>query len=236
MDTFLEALFSTRYLYGALTALSTACIAQLFGTILGVFIALARTSPRIGLRGVAVLYLWVFRALPTLLVLIFVWNALPQIWGVFGQSWFSPFVAACVGLTLHEAAMMGEIVRSGLGSVDEGQHLAGRALGLAPGPLFRWVVLPQVTKTILPPLGNRLIDEVKLTSVASVIALQELLTTAEIDVSSNFLYVQYFGAAAVYYLVMVSTLMFVQARIERRFNWTSTRGAKRGVRRAESIA
>jgi ABC-type amino acid transport system permease subunit len=76
-----------------------------------------------------------------LLQLLFVWNALPQLWPVFSESWFTPFLAAFITLALNEAAYMSEIVRAGLMSVDPGQELAGRALGMSRPTILRRVIL-----------------------------------------------------------------------------------------------
>jgi polar amino acid transport system permease protein len=63
-------------------------------------------------RGFVFFYTWIFRATPTLLQLLFIWDALPQVWGVFRESWFTAFLAAAIALSLNEAAYMAEIIRS----------------------------------------------------------------------------------------------------------------------------
>ena len=167
------------------------------------------------------LYTWVFRATPTLLQLLFVWDALPEIWGVFRKGWFTPFLAAAIALSLNEGAYMAEIVRSGLLSVDPGQELAGRALGMSRRRILRRIVVPQAVRIVIPPMGNEFITLLKLTSLASVISVTELLTAAQNYYSANFSYEEAFAAAALYYLVIVSILMFFQSRLERRFTWNS---------------
>jgi ABC-type amino acid transport system permease subunit len=166
---------------------------------------------------------WFFRAIPTLLVLLILWNAGPQVVPSLRQDWYSPFLAAFIGLAIVEAAYMAEILRSALSSVDEGQGLAGRALGLSPARVLRKVVLPQAARVAVPPTGNELIGMIKYTSLASVISLRELLTTAQVQVSVTFRYAEYYAAALVYYLVIVSAIMAVQSRIERRMRWDSGR-------------
>jgi polar amino acid transport system permease protein len=145
------------------------------------------------------------------------------LWPVFAGSWFTPFMAAFVALSLNEAAYMCEIIRAGLLSVDPGQELAGRALGLTRRQLLRRVTVPQAIRIIIPPTGNEFITLLKLTSLASVISLQELLTASGNLAAVKFQYIEAYSAALVYYLVIVSILMALQSRLERRFTWTSRR-------------
>ena len=157
-------------------------------------------------------------------MLLIIWNAGPQLFPGLRENWFTPFIAAFVGFAVVEAAYMAEIIRSALLSVDDGQHLAARALGLTPSRVMFKVVLPQATKVALPPTGNEFIAMLKYTSLASVISLRELLTTAQAQVSVTFRYAEYYAAALVYYLVIVSVAMILQTLLERRYRWIS-RGA-----------
>src|SRR5439155_21667938 len=91
-------------------------------------------------------YVWFFRATPTLLQLLFVWYGLPQLIPSLTATWFTPFVAAFIALSLNEAAYMAEIVRAGLLAVDPGQRLAARALGMTPPRILRKVVIPQAVR------------------------------------------------------------------------------------------
>jgi polar amino acid transport system permease protein len=108
-------------------------------------------------------------------------------------------------------------------SVDPGQELAGRALGMSRRSIMRRVVVPQAIRIAIPPIGNEFITLLKLTSLASIISLQELLGSALQLASAKFDYPGPLLAALVYYLVIVSILMAIQSRLERRFTWTSSR-------------
>ena len=128
------------------------------------------------MRFVAWLYNWLFRATPTLLQLLFIWDALPPLWHGFAASWFTPFMAAWIALSLNEAAYMSEIIRAGLMSVDPGPGARrARARHVAAADLRR-VVVPQAIRIAIPPTGNEFITLLKLTSLASIISLHELLT------------------------------------------------------------
>jgi polar amino acid transport system permease protein len=218
---FWQALSSGPYWRGALTALELTAAALTTALIIGFFVALGSLSVRRSVRSFAWTYNWLFRATPTLLQLYFVWYALPTWWSGFAQSWFTPFMAAWITLSLNEAAYVSEIIRAGLMSVDPGQELAGRALGISHRRILRRIIVPQATRIAIPPIGNEFITLLKLTSLASIISLHELLTAAIQLTSAKFIYNEPLLAALVYYLVIVSILMAFQARLERRFTWTS---------------
>jgi polar amino acid transport system permease protein len=227
-DIFFTQLLNPAYLWGALTSIGVAVFSLLIAILLGFLLAVGRTSKNSYLRGPSHLYVWFFRALPALLVLLIMWNALPQLIPALRADWYTPFIAASIGLGLVEAAFMAEIIRSALSSVDEGQALAARALGMKPGSVMRKVILPQAIRIALPPTGNEFIGLIKYSSLASVISLKELLTTAQVGVNITFRYAEYYTVAILYYLVIVSIITLIQSRIERRFLWTS-RGLKKIV-------
>jgi His/Glu/Gln/Arg/opine family amino acid ABC transporter permease subunit len=226
---FWQALSSGPYWRGALLALELTAASLSTAIVIGFFVALGALSPRRGARSFSWIYNWIFRATPTLLQLFFIWYALPQLWSGFAGSWFTPFMAAWIALSLNEAAYMSEIIRAGLLSVDPGQELAGRALGMSHRQILRKVVVPQAVRIVIPPTGNEFITLLKLTSLAYVISLPELLTAAQQLATATFVYPETLSAALVYYLGIVSVLMVVQARLEKRFTWTSGRGRRRRI-------
>src|SRR5699024_543230 len=148
------------------------------------------------LRAFAAGYVWIFRALPALLVLILIWNALPQLIPAFRSNWFTPYLGALIGLTLTESAMETDVLRSAISAVDPGQKLAARVIGLSPWRAYWHVLIPQITRVAIPTIGNQYINLVKMTSLASVISLQELLYVSQQQVSVTFSYVEYYSAAA----------------------------------------
>ncbi|WP_284988070.1 MULTISPECIES: amino acid ABC transporter permease [unclassified Arthrobacter] len=218
---FLQALTSKEFLSGAALSLELAAVSQVAATLIGLCIALAGISKNKTLRSLAWVYVWFFRSVPTLLLLLIVWNAAPQVIPALRDSWYSPFLAGFVGLSVVEGAFMAEILRSALLSVDGGQKLAARALGLTPAQTFLRVELPQAIKVALPPTGNELIGMIKYTSLASVISLQELMTTAQVQVATTFRYAEFYSAALVFYLVIVSAVMALQHQVEKRYRWVS---------------
>jgi polar amino acid transport system permease protein len=224
---FVAALTSQGFRDGAAIAIALTVVSQLTAVAIGLVLAVMRGSGWRLLRVVSWTYIWIFRAIPTLVQLLFVWNALPQLFPALIQDWFSPFLAAWIALSMNEGAYMAEIVRSGLLAVDEGQQLAARALGMTPWSVFRRVTMPQVVRVIIPPTANEFITMLKITSLASAISLQELLTVTQQQISITFRFAEFYAAAAIYYLVIVSVFMAFQAWLERRFLWTSQRGGER---------
>lgn len=220
-NIFFEALFSSAYLKGAGISIALATLCQALAIVLGFFLTLMRVSSNPILSRISGAYIWFFRAIPALLLLMICWFSIPEVFPPFRHHWYSPFMAAALGFAVLEAAYMAEILRASLMSVDEGQALAGRALGMTPSQVMRKVTLPQLIRIAIPPTANEYIGMIKYTSLATVISLQELLTTAGNGVNKTFRYSEYYAAAGVYYLVMVSILMIVQAKFERKFAWIS---------------
>jgi polar amino acid transport system permease protein len=224
---FVDALTSEGFRNGALVAIALTAVAQLTAVVIGLVLAVMRESSQSLLRGASWTYVWIFRAIPTLVQLLFFWNAVPQLFpSLVRADWYSPFVAAWIALSINEGAYMAEIVRGGLLAIDEGQRLAARALGMRPMSVYRRVILPQLIRVIIPPTANEFITMLKITSLAAAISLGELLTYTQQSISITFRFAEYYAAAAVWYLAIVSIFMAVQSQLERRFRWTSQgRGA-----------
>ena len=97
---------------------------------IGLLVALARASRYRLLRALGWGYVWLFRAIPTIVLLFFVWNALPRLIPALAGPGFLPFYAAVIGLSVNEGAYAAEIIRGGLLAIDDGQRQAARALGM----------------------------------------------------------------------------------------------------------
>ena len=146
----------------------------------------------------------------------------PKLYAVSATVAISSFTAAMLGLGLNEGAYMAEIIRAGLLSVDPGQTEASKALGYRPLQTFRVIVLPQAMKAIVPPTGNQVIGMLKFTSIASMVALHELMHSVESIYSRTFETIPLLIVAALWYLILVSVLSVVQHFIERYYSkgWT----------------
>lgn len=220
-------LFDPRILAGLGLTLLLTGVCMIGAFVLGTLLAVMDSSHNPFVRGIAQTYLWAFRGTPVLVQLLLWFNlgALFPVIGVPGTifAWsandlISPLSAAILGLTLNEAAYMAEIIRSGLSSVDAGQREAAQALGMRSTLSFRRIVLPQAMRVIVPPAGNETISMLKYTSLVSVIALPELLFSAQLIASKNFQIIPMLLVATIWYLATTSVLSVIQRRIEVRLS------------------
>jgi polar amino acid transport system permease protein len=154
---------------GALVAIEITVIGMIVGVVVGFMLALMRLSTNKVLSGVSWFYIWFVRGTPQLLQLVFIFDVLP----LAGLK-FNSFTTAAIGFALNEAAFSAELLRAGILSVAASQAAAATALGMGRGLTLRRIVMPQAMKTILPGLGNDTISMLKLTSIASVIFVNEL--------------------------------------------------------------
>lgn len=222
-------LFNPQVLRGVGLTLELTALVMLVGVAIGVVLAIMRQSTGKILPLCAYGFTWFFRGTPVLVQLIFWYNLAalfptlslgvpfggPKLWEVSSTVAIGSFTAALLGLGLNEAAYMGEIVRAGLLSVDKGQTDAAKALGYRPWQTLRAVVLPQAMRAIVPPTGNQVIGMLKYTSLASVVALSELMNSVENIYTRTFETVPMLIVAALWYLFLVSLLSVGQFFIER---------------------
>src|SRR5215813_377295 len=181
------------------------------GLVLGLGIALMRLSPYRVLSGAAWLYVWLIRGTPVLLQLVFLFDALPLVGIVM-----PPVTTAILGFALNEAAFSGEVIRGGILSVSRNQTLAAASLGMGALLTLRRIVLPQAMRAILPAIGNDAISVLKGTSLASVIAVNELTLRSQQIVAQNFKFFPVFAAAGMMYLAVTTLIASAQLLLERR--------------------
>jgi polar amino acid transport system permease protein len=211
MDAFFHYLTFPFLLEGMWLTLRIFAASMIGGLALGLGIALMRLSPYRVLSGAAWFYVWLFRGTPVLLQLVFLFDALPLV-GIVMPA----VTTAIVGFSLNEAAFSGEIIRGGILSVSRNQTLAAASLGMGPLLTLRRIVLPQAMRAILPAIGNDAISVLKGTSLASVIAVNELTLRSQQIVAQNFRFFPVFAAAGMMYLAVTTLIAGVQFILERR--------------------
>ncbi|WP_061297753.1 amino acid ABC transporter permease [Herbidospora cretacea] len=225
-----EYLFAPSVLRAVLLTLELTALGSVFGFLLGGVLAVMRLSPNPLLSSVAWGYVWVFRAVPLILQLLFWYNLAllyPRLsFGIpFGPGFFDvgtmdligPVTAAALGLALHQAAYAAEIVRGGLLAVEPGQREAAAALGIPRTRRFFRIILPQAMRSIVPNAGNEIIGLVKGTSVVYIMALPELFYQVQVIYMRNGRVVALLLVAAVWYLALTTVLSVVQHYIERHY-------------------
>src|SRR5690606_12603737 len=142
----------------------------------------------------------------------------PTLFEINTNQLITPFIAAVLGLGLCEAAYMSEVIRAGLNSVDKGQSEAARAIGLPRSKAFFRIVLPQSMRFIVPPMGSQAILLLKGTSLVSIIALSDLLHSAQTIYNRTLEVVPLLMVATLWYLIIVSIMSVLQLVLERYFN------------------
>lgn len=220
-------------------------VVMILAVIIGTLVALMRISKSRFLTTVAVCFVWLFRGPPILVQLILWYNmslvfenislTLPWVGTVFSiptNDVMTPISAAIIALSLHEAGYMAEIVRGGLNSVAAGQTEAALSLGMPPLLLTRRVVLPQAMRMIIPPTGNETINLLKTTSLVSIIAVSDLLYSAQSIYARTFETMPLLLVVTIWYLVVVTLMTLAQSYLEAHFTKDQRRITKAGFLRS----
>ena len=224
---FLEADRWKLYLQGLGTTLEMTIIALIFGTVLGLVIAVIRTAhdqQRPGRHNILLsianvlcnIYTTVIRGTP-MMVQLLIWSFV-----IFATS-RNKVMVGIVGLGINSGAYVAEIIRGGLMSVDGGQSEAGRSLGLNYFDTMRFIVIPQAFKNILPSLGNEFITLFKDTSLVQAIGAAELTYYAFSIGGRTFDYMPPLIGIALMYLAVVIIFTWLQGKLERRLRESDRR-------------
>jgi His/Glu/Gln/Arg/opine family amino acid ABC transporter permease subunit len=192
-------------------------LAWVISAVLGFGLALAKQSRQPIVRYVAQTYIWFFRSLPLMILLIFIYSV-PQAFPSARYLLSNSFIAGLIALILSETAYMAEIHRGGLLSIHKGQIEAGRALGIKFGGIQRLIVIPQALRIALPALNNQLVTIVKMTSLVSVISLAEILLVGQRLYTQNFLILETLTIVGVFYLLIVTCFDRVLGYLEKRYD------------------
>jgi polar amino acid transport system permease protein len=225
-----EYLFAKPLMMGLLRTLELTVLSTLLGFVLGVVLAVMRLSRSPLPVAASSAYIWFFRGTPLLVQLVFWFNLgalYPQLsFGIpFGPTLIegnaneliTPLSAAILGLGLNAGAYMSEIVRAGIQSIHHGQTEAAQALGLSGLATMRYIVLPQAMRVIVPPTANEVISMLKYSSLVSVLAVPELLYSAQLIYARNFKTIPLLITISIWYLVITTILTIIQHYLERRY-------------------
>ncbi len=201
MDVDFEPVFEAwRFLLGGvgitllLAAASAGC-----SFAVGAVVALGRLYGPRWLRPLIVFYIDTRRAIPVLVVLVWMYFAFPLVAGLN----VPPFLSALIALTLHLAAYVAEVLRAGIDGVRPSQTRAGLALGMSRAQVVRVVVLPQAMVRMLPAFGSILSVTIKDTAIAAVIAVPELMRRSDSVAANTYHPVEVFSTAMVVYFILI---------------------------------
>jgi len=234
---FAQWFFAAPVLEGLGRTLVLTGLGALFGFALATPLALARVSRSPLLAGCAWAFIWLFRSIPPIVLLLLlnnlgylyetIWIGVPfthiALLNESTTDLISPFFAAVLGLTLNHAAFSAEAIRGGILSVDHGQREAAAALGLPGARQVRRIVLPQAMRAILPTAFNDIIGLAKGTSVVYILAMPDLFYTVQIIYHRNLEVIPLLMVATIWYLIILTALSAIQVHIERYYARGATR-------------
>jgi polar amino acid transport system permease protein len=218
---------------GVGTTLWVTFVAFTLACMLGLIVAVARTSPFYLLRQVATFYIELIRGIPILVFLFYVafvgtpWLVAAinfAITPAVALGWLEPLTIrdleftwrAIFALTVCYSAFIAEIFRAGIEAVDRGQIEAARALGLRPRHVFRFIVAPQALRIILPPLGNDFVSMVKDSALVSALGVQDITQIGKVYSSGTFKFFETYNVVAFLYLTMTISLSLLVRLLETR--------------------
>ena len=190
-------------------------VTTIFSIPLGIVVAFVRLSNNKIASSVSSFYIWIMRGSPLLLQMMFFYYVLPII---SPKLVFDQLTVAFIAFVINYAAYYAEIFRGGLLSIDKGQFEAARVLGFDKVTMYRRIILPQLTKRVLPPVSNELITLVKDTSLVYILGLNDLLRVAT-AASNREASLMPFAYAAVIYLVMTAILTKLMAILEKKYSY-----------------
>ena len=186
--------------------------AIIISIIIGLLVALPGISKNPFARGFNRVYVEVVRSVPLLVLILWVYYGLPIMLGIA----INVFWAGVVALALSDSAFEAEIFRAGIQSVDRGQIEASDSLGLGYFDRMRYVVLPQALRRVLPPLGNQLVYMLKMSSLVSVIGMEELTRRANELVTAEYRPLETYTVLILEYLVLILLVSAGVRWLERR--------------------
>lgn len=199
------------FINGAWYTIQLAFFTVIFSLPFGAALALMRISDNRFLKAIARTYIEVIRGTPLLVQVYLVYFGLPMF-----NIYLDDFVSAVLAVTINSTAYMGEIMRSGIQSIDGGQTEAARALGLPKWTAFRRVTLPQAIKNILPAIGNEFAVLIKETSIVSVLGIKDLMFASDTVRGATYTTFAPLLFAALLYFIMTFTISQLMNILEKR--------------------
>jgi polar amino acid transport system permease protein len=197
---------------GVWATLLISVVSIVISVVLGLAVGMAALAKSRALRLFNRAYVETFRAVPLLVLLLWVYYGLPVVAGIQ----FGVFAAGVISLAVSDSAFEAEIFRAGIQSIPKGQWEAGRSIGLTPWQVMRLVVLPQAIRRILPALGNQFVYVLKMSSLISVVGYQELTRRANELTLVEYRPLEIYTLLVLEYLVLIAAVSWLVRRLEKR--------------------
>ncbi|MBF8969817.1 MULTISPECIES: amino acid ABC transporter permease [unclassified Streptococcus] len=198
-------------LQGATVTLQVFSLVLILSIPLGILVAFIMQVDSKPLRWLLSIYIWVMRGTPLLLQLIFVYYILPSI-GIR----IDRMPAAIIAFTLNYAAYFAEIFRGGIDSIPQGQYEAAKVLKFSPLQTIQYIILPQVTKIVLPSVFNEIMALVKDTSLVYALGVTDLILVSRTAANRDASLAPMFVAGAIY-LIMIGVVTLVSRKVEQKY-------------------
>ena len=196
---------------GLLTTIEVSVLAIVIAVMIGLALAIAGLSKNRGWQAFYRVYVELVRAVPTLVLLLWIYYGLPVVFGLE----FGVFTAGVITLALSDSAFEAEVFRAGIQSIGRGQVEAAQAIGLRPWQVLRLVVLPQAIRRILPALGNQFVYVLKMSSLISVVGLSDLTRRANELTLAEYRPLEIYSFLIGEYLVLILLVSWGIRRLER---------------------
>ena len=208
-----EGLTNLKFLVSGMgVTIYISVISIIISMILGFVVAIPSLAKNRFLTYVNIGYVEVVRAIPLLVLILWIYYGLPIMTGLS----FSPFVSGIIALAISESAFQAEIFRAGINSIKKSQWEAGSSLGLTFYKRLRLVILPQAIKNILPALGNQFVYVLKMSSLVSIIGIADLTRKANELVVSTYRPLEIYTFLILEYLVLILIVSFFVRKLEKR--------------------
>ena len=199
---------------GVWLTLAISFLSIFFSILLGLIVALPGLSRNRYLRAFNRVYVEIFRSIPILVLILWVYYGLPVVLGIS----LNPFLAGVVALALSDSAFEAEIFRAGIQSIERGQIEAADSMGLNYAQKMWLIILPQAIRRILPPLGNQFVYMLKMSSLVSIIGLQELTRRANELTVTVYRPLEIYTVLVLEYLVLILIVSHLVRRLEQRLS------------------
>ena len=203
---------------GAYYTIGMSVTAIMMSVVVGLLVAMPGLSEKRGWRMFNRTYVEIVRSVPVLVLILWVYYGLPTLSGIT----LSVFWAGVLALALSDSAFQAEIFRAGIQSISKGQYEAAQSISLNYRDTMRYVILPQAIRRILPALGNQLVYMLKMSSLVSVISMQELTRKANELVVSEYRPLEIYTILVLEYLVLILIVSAGVRWLERRMKASDT--------------
>ena len=199
-------------LSGLTTTIYISVVSIIISMILGMLVALPSLSKNKFLSYLNITYVEIVRAIPLLVLILWVYYGLPIMTGIS----FSPFVSGIIALSISESAFQAEIFRAGINSIKKAQWEAGSSLGLSFLNKLRFVIMPQAIKNILPAIGNQFVYVLKMSSLVSIIGIGDLTRKANELVVTTYRPLEIYTFLIFEYLILILIVSYFVRKLEKK--------------------